>query len=310
MRKRNWKRIIAIFILAAVALSLIAAVPQAARAGFGDFDSQSDYGGSRKRDSGGDSGGIDLGTVLRIGSFLGRLVGIKSPYVSIALTLVVFILIRFAISALKKGARDSEHEGIGEDGGDQPDSLSLLQSEDPAFDSGELIRRVKALFEKMQSCWEDGNIEPLRKDFMPDTWTRFNTQLQNKKMTGETSHVRDIQFEEVALKSYAADSEHQKLRIRIAAAYNVWTTNREGACIQGSEKTRKRFEFVWTMVRPLGAQTGGTGGSDTTHCPNCGAEVDLEAFAECPFCHTPIMKVSPDWVISEIDAVSQETIHD
>ena len=44
-------------------------------------------------------------------------------------------------------------------------------------------------------------------------------------------------------------------------------------------------------------------------CVNCGAEIDLEAFAECPFCHTPVMKVSPDWVISEIDALSQQTLH-
>ena len=97
---------------------------------------------------------------------------------------------------------------------------------DPSFDAEDLIQRVKTLFVKIQACWEDGNIEPLQKDFMPDTWTRFNTQLQNKKVAGETAHVRSILFDQVAFQSYTTDSEHQVLRIKIDVTHNIWTTNR------------------------------------------------------------------------------------
>ncbi len=311
MGRKNWKRTLAVSLLAIIALLLIATVPQVAKAGFGDFDSRSDYGGSRRGNSSSDSDGFDLYSLLRIASLLGRIFGIESPYVSIALTLVLVFGVRFGVAALKgRSSRSSTHEGVDHNHEYRPESLKQLRSDDPSFDPTELIQKVKKLFEKMQSCWEDGNIEPLRKDFMPDTWTRFNTQLQNKKAVGETSHVRNILFEQVVLQSYSTDAEHQVLKIKIDVTHNIWMTNRKGKCIQGTDKTRKRFEFIWTMMRPLGSKTDGTKAADTMHCPNCGAEVDLEAFAECPFCHTPIMKVSPDWVISEIDALSQRTLHE
>ena len=310
MKRKNWKRILAVFLLAVLILAAAFSFPQAAKAGFGDFDSRSDYGGSRRSSSSdSDSDGLDLYALLRIATFVGRIFGIESPYVSILLTLAIFFGFKFVMAALKGRGHSSGHEGISHSGGNSPGTLEQLRADDPSFDPEDLIQRVKALFEKMQNCWEEGNIDPLRKDFMPDTWTRFSTQLRNKTAAGETSHVRNIVFDQVLLQSYTTDSEHQVLRVKIDVAQNVWTTDRNGKCIQGTEKTRKRFEFIWTMMRPLGSVTGGAAAADTTHCPNCGAEVDMEVFAECPFCHTPMMKVSPDWVISEIDALSQRTLH-
>lgn len=311
MRKRSWRRVSCFSILAVLAVSAIIVIPQAAAA-FGDFDSRSDYGGSRRSSSSSsDSDGFDLYSLLRLATLIGRLFGIQSPYVSFALAIVLIIVIRVGISALKsKSEKPSGHDGSESRNGFRSETIKELRAADPSFDSDALILRVKALFERMQTCWEEGNIEPLQKDFMPDSWTRFNTQLQNKKAAGETAHVRSIQFDQVSLQSYSSDSEHQILKIKIDVTHNIWTTNRRGKCIQGTEKTRKRFEFIWTMMRPLGARTGREIATDTMHCPNCGAEIDLEAFAECPFCHTPVMKVSPEWVISEIDALSQRTLHE
>ena len=309
MKQRNWKRLLCLSLLAVLLLSAVTMIPRTAK-GFGDFDSHSDYGGSRSS-SDSDSDGIDLYSLLRIATFLGRLLGIESPVVSILLVVVLFAVIKFGIPALKKrSGHSSGHEGIRRGVREAPDSLQQLAADDPAFSAEDLIQRVKDLYRRMQACWEDGNIEPLRKDFMPDTWTRFNTQLQNKNISGETTHVRNIGFQQVSLLDYSTDSEHQVLRVKIDVAQNIWATGRDGKGVRGTEDTRKRFEYLWTLVRPLGSVTGGAAPADEEHCPNCGAEIDLEAFAECPFCHTPFMKVSPDWVIHEIDALSQQTLHE
>ena len=318
MKKRNWKRIICFSLLSVLILSVFLTVPRMARAGFGDFDSRSDFGGSdfgsssfgsSDSSSDSDSDGFDLYALLQVADFVGRLFGIKSPYVSLAILLIIIAFLKFVLPDLKGSSHRSAHKGITHDALYRPESLQQLSADDPAFDSAALIQRVRDLFEKMQLAWEAGNIDSLRKDFMPDTWTRFNTQLQNKIAVGETAHVRDIVFDQVSLLSYSTDAEHQILNVKIDVTHNIWTTNQQGKCIQGTEKTRKKYEYVWTMLRPLGSVTGGAVSGDTAHCPNCGADIDLEAFAECPFCHTPVMKVSPDWVISEIDALSQQTLH-
>ena len=305
--KKNQKKILrALLWTAAVVMCLAVAVPQLAGA-FGDFDSRSDYGGSGRSSSSSDSSDFDLFELLHLVTMVGRIFGIDSPIVSIVIVVVIVVVFKVISAALKGNA---PQEGLKQSAPSRPDTLRQLREEDPAFDAENLADRVRDLFTRMQEGWENGDIDSLHGDFMPDTWTRFNTQLQNKIAAGETTHVRDIFFDHVDLLSYATDQEHQILKVKLTVTHNVWTTNAAGKCIQGTEKTRKRFEFLWTMTRPLGAVTGGSALQDTEHCPNCGAELDLEAFAECPFCHTPIMKVAPDWVISEIDALSQTTLHD
>ena len=85
MKKRNWKRIICFSLLSVLILSVFLTVPRMARAGFGDFDSRSDFGGSdfgsssfgsSDSSSDSDSDGFDLYALLQVADFVGRLFGI------------------------------------------------------------------------------------------------------------------------------------------------------------------------------------------------------------------------------------------
>ena len=316
MKRSNRQKILCICLAAALVLASVLWIPQTAR-GFGDFDSRSDFGGSSSHSdysssgssSDSDSGIFDLYAIFELADLLADLFG-TSPAVILVIFAVIALAVMFWFRLMTASESGTRHRGTVTEKALRPGTLAKLKEADPGFSESALAERLKMLFESMQDEWEEGNIEPLRKDFLPDTWTRFNTQLQNKKAAGETAHVRNIVFEDVSLRNYTTDAEHQILTVRIVAVHNIWTTNREGRCIQGTENTRKRFTFLWTLVRPLDAVTAGGGSPEgTTHCPNCGAEVDTEAFAECPYCHTPMMKVSADWVISEIDALSQETLN-
>ncbi len=299
MNRKNRKRLLAALLLLTLAVVLVfTAVPRAAEA-FGDLDSKSDYGGK----SGSKDSGVDVGTVIDIAYFLTNVLHLPMPVVILIIVAVVALLIYMKYRKGKRPEAGPVSSAV-EDGG----SLLRLAERDPAFNEGALVERIKALFEKMDDCWEKGSIVPLRKDFMPDTWTRFSTQLQSKVDIGETTHARDTVFDDVSLVSYAEDERYQILTVRLLVTRNIWTTDKDGKCTVGTESTRKRIEYYWTMNRPLGSKTGDKP-LDETHCPNCGAGLDLEAFAECPFCHTPIMKISQDWVIAGINAVSQDTIH-
>ncbi len=300
MNRNNRKRIAALFLLLGLTVCLVLVTcPQAAEA-FGDLDSKSDFGGK----SDGKSSGVDVGTVGNIAWFLTNVLHLPMP-------VVIIIIVAIIALFLYMKYRKAKHVEGGPVSRNMEDASSLLQlaEDDPDFDEHALIERVKELFQKMDVCWENGTIVPLRKDFMPDTWTRFSTQLQSKVDIGETTHARDTVFDDVSLYSYETDDRYQILTVRLLVTRNIWTTDRDGKSTMGTEHTRKQIEYFWTMNRPLGSKTGDKP-LDETHCPNCGAELDLEAFAECPFCHTPIMKISQDWVIAGINATAQTTIHE
>ena len=43
-------------------------------------------------------------------------------------------------------------------------------------------------------------------------------------------------------------------------------------------------------------------------CPGCGAPLDVNASARCPYCGTVIQQQAQDWVISAIRAIKQQTL--
>ena len=43
-------------------------------------------------------------------------------------------------------------------------------------------------------------------------------------------------------------------------------------------------------------------------CPGCGAPLDVNASARCPYCGTVIQQQAQDWVISAIRGIKQQTL--
>ena len=299
----NRKSII-VLLLAMLLTVTVVLLPLQAGLGFGDFDSGSDYGGSdyggsdswgssydsdsgSYRDSSGSSSGDGKGLVFVL-LFFGVIFGFR----------FLFVKLLERISAKKRERAWAMKQA----------RMSDFRRQDPAYNEQELTDWCKRLFVRMQEAWEKGDITPVQYGFLPDTWNRFNTQLQMKNQRGETTHVRDIHFSRVAVQDYERTKAVEKLSVEILVEYNVWVTNRLGENIQGTPNTRHRMNYVWTLQRPYGSVSGKKA-MDETHCPNCGAELDIAAFAECPFCKAQIGRKSEDWLLADITAISQKTIH-
>ena len=42
------------------------------------------------------------------------------------------------------------------------------------------------------------------------------------------------------------------------------------------------------------------------NCPNCGAPVDINASATCPYCNSTLVKVSSDYVLSKKECIGKK----
>ena len=316
-------------LLAGLFLCMILFVPVRGALGFGDFDSGSDWGGS---DSGGsdwggsDWGGSDWGgSDHDSGSYRyrdrdssGGSGGSAALGFLIWILIIVFCLITRSIGG-SSGSRSSGTSGtqtprkraetINRIPMDMAAYSELREQRDPGYSEDGLFRYVRKLFREMQDSWEAGDITDIQYGFLPDTWQRFATQLRMKNQRGETTHVRDIEFKEIRVTGFRSlpNEDRDKIQIEFKVAYNVWVTNKSGENIQGTPSTRHLMTYLWTMERPYSTKTL-EASADASHCPNCGAELDVAAFAECPFCHTQLRRESANWAIRDIQAESQVTL--
>ena len=307
-------------LLAGLFLCLVLVFPVYNALGFGDFDSGSDFGGF---DSDYSSGGYDYD--YDSGDYSSsRSSGSGKSNPSAAGIIIMLALIGFVAVLRSSGTRSSSRGSgsspqryapgrqtrtkISEIGMDEA-AYKALRERDPGYSEIELFDYIKTLFAEMQTGWESGDISNVQYGFLPDTWQRFATQLKMKNQRGETTHVRDIVFRELRVIGFRAleNENRDKLQVRFKVEYNVWVTNGDGKNIQGNPDTRHLMTYLWAMERPHSVLTQ-RNAADASHCPNCGAELDVSAFAECPFCHTQLRQNTANWVIRDIQAESQVTI--
>lgn len=296
-------------VLAGLFLCLILVLPVYSALGFGDFDSGSDFGGS---DSGGyDSDSYSSSRSSRSSRSSSGGSGDTTGLFGFIVLAILFYGLLFTVSGMRnKGRKNGQGTGSGTADTHMDNRAYIAMKErDLSFTEKALYEYVRKLFGEMQDGWEKGDITNVRYGFHPDTWQRFATQLKMKNDRGETTHVRDIAFNWIRVVGFRSlpGENMDRIQVRFEAEYNVWVTDQHGKCIQGTPETRHAMTYLWTMERPDQAPAQ-KAPEDGAHCPNCGAELDVAAFAECPFCHTQLRQESANWVIRDIRAEAQRTI--
>ena len=65
--------------------------------------------------------------------------------------------------------------------------------------------------------------------------------------------------------------------------------------------------YEWDLVRTTGTKTEKDKPMQTVNCPNCGAPVEINASAKCPYCGSVITLEENGFALNAIRAISQET---
>lgn len=278
--------------------------------GFGDFDSGSDFGGW---DSGSDYGSdYDSGSWYDdSGSGWYDSDSGDSEMNPVEAALITIILLSVGIWWIREKVKNNPTARRGNPRVDEKERAlraknakrteELILKQDPEYSREKLEAFVNTLYRDMQEGWEKHDISAVRTRFMPDTWHRFNTQLEAKAEAGETAHVRDITLYDFDVIDGGEGRGGLYLTVRFTARNIIWTTDRNGKIISGSTSRMLDQTFEYTLVLI-------PGGAGEISCPNCGHTVDASAFASCPFCGTEFPPAG-GWLLQEIRNTAQRTLH-
>ncbi|PKM72432.1 MAG: hypothetical protein CVU91_08520 [Firmicutes bacterium HGW-Firmicutes-16] len=300
MRKRGS---LYITLMIVILLASILAIPAMADAG--NFSGSSDFGGSYGGSSGGSFGGSGLWTLFALGSS-GHSGGV------IAIIIIAFIVIKILKNAGRRGGT-ATFTAARTNGFSELKPIQTLRDTDPNFSEAVMKEKIGNLYVRMQTAWQTNEFDSMR-PFMTDSlYSQFKLQLDELIRSECTNHIERIAVLEVNLLGWRSDEANDAVVAQLQTRIIDYISNdKTGKVISGSKTAEKFMTYEWTLVRSKGMKTpepSGEGKGDTIsiHCPSCGAPVEINQSAKCPYCDSVINAVSYDWVISQIKGISQRT---
>ena len=301
---------LAALLLGLMLCCLFLTAPLPSLADFGDFSGDSDYGGGFDYDfddydyDDDDDYGYGLG-YNDFGSGSGRLNSGGLPIGLIIAVIIIYVIIK------------SRKKGVPNGGGQvnvpqpsHPDLLPISQYHelDANFDASALTEKLSNLYVQMQNCWQDKNMESLRPYFTDMMYAQFDRQLDALRRNKQTNYVERIAVLGVDLNGYyqAEGNDHIVATVR-SRIVDYTLSDTTGQLLRGNQNQEKFMTYEWILVRPSGQTSSAGSAMQSIHCPNCGAPLDINHSAKCPYCDSIITLEQHDFVISSIRGVSQQT---
>ena len=291
------------FLALGLILCLLLALSAPAWADFGSFSGDSDYGG------GSDWGSSDSSWSNNDYYYSGSTSSDDGGgFGTMAALFVAIIIIGMIMS--KKGGKGKNQQPVNAGGTFTTGlrSMSEYSKLDPTFDQQEFTEKLSNLYVKIQNAWTDTDIEPMRPYFTDALFTQLERQLNTLKSKGWTNHVERIAVLSVDPRGFKQAGGEDHIYVSIQARIIDYTMDANGKLVSGDMSREKFMTYEWDLSRASGVQTQAESQKEQkTICPSCGAPLDVNASARCPYCGTVITKQQTDWAICAIKGISQRT---
>ena len=188
-------------------------------------------------------------------------------------------------------------------------SIDEYRLRDPRFSEPALCERISNLYIQMQNCWTAKNMESLRPYFTDTSYAQFDRQLDSYRQNRRTNYVERIAVLGVNLRGWYEQENNDCMVATVRTRIVDFTVDdNTGNIISGSNIAEKFMTYEYILVRSSGYVTVAQHkDAETINCPNCGAPLNINHSAKCPYCNSVITTKDYDWVISSIKGVSQET---
>ena len=306
--RKNMRKKRSLYIAMFIAVLLLSLFVVPALADAGNFSGDSSYGGSYSGSYSGDYGGSYSGSSGYYYSSSDD--SSEDAFIGFGIILVVLgagvLILLFASKTGSTGMT-----GTGFTNYSQLMPISEIKNSDPNFSEAAMKEKIANLYVRMQNAWQAKEFEGMR-PFMTDAlYSQFKLQLDELIRFECTNYVERIAVLDVELKGWRSDETVDAIVAIVNTRIVDYTTNdKTGMLVSGSKTIEKFMTYEWTLTRSKGMTTpvfNGEGSENTAtiHCPSCGAPVEINQSAKCPYCDSVISAADYDWVISAVKGIAQ-----
>lgn len=185
-------------------------------------------------------------------------------------------------------------------------ALAELRERDPDFSEDLFISRINNMFIQLQEAWQAKDWKKVRPFESDELFNQHARQLQELIDSHTTNVVDDIGILRTEISDYHDNGATESLDVYMRCRYKDYIVDdNTGEVVEGDPDREYFMEYELVMSRKKGVTTRLAQNTVVSTCPNCGANVSINASGECEYCNSVVSNGDFDWVLTRMDVLSQ-----
>lgn len=186
--------------------------------------------------------------------------------------------------------------------------LTKLKEKDPLFSDELFLSKVGNMFIQLQQAWMNKDWNSIRPFETDSLFQMHHRQLQSYIEQHKTNVVENIAIIDSKIVRYEHDSQHDEVDVYIKVRMNDYVIDdHTKKVLKGNPNKDIYMTYIWTLIRKDTVLTDEKKEQyEVTQCPNCGANVSINASGQCDYCESIISSGEYNWVLSKIKVVRQQ----
>ncbi len=187
--------------------------------------------------------------------------------------------------------------------------VAEIRKRDPDFSYEKFIGWVKEVFITLQDAWSNRDFEKCRPFEKEELYAQHIAQIQNYKDRGLINKMDRINVNRSYLFKYTTDAQYEYLTVYIQSRMSDYIIDeRTGNVVKGDPNAEYEMKYLYTFIRKIGVLTDpAKSNNSVVACPHCGAPTQITSAGKCEYCGFIVTTGEYDWVLSDIEALHNET---
>ena len=173
----------------------------------------------------------------------------------------------------------------------------------PNFNKQEFLNQGFNIYYDIQMAWMDFKLEDIKDKVTDEIYTMYESQLATLEVKGEQNIMKDIQLKQSCLKDVTNQNGTITIKTNyVIEMYDYIADVNTKKLIRGEDNKKIRILYEMSFRKALSED------EKVTHCPNCGAKVEMNSTGTCEYCGSKLVSENTKWVLTEKKVIEQDYI--
>ena len=227
--------------------------------------------------------------------------GSFSDFMGALIIVIIIIVVVYSITNNNNRPKGGTSRKITKSNNYQDINIQKIASIDPSISIADFKSKVFTIYKDIQTAWMNFDTDTIRNLTTDKIYNMYSSQLETLKLKGQKNIMKDITLEETKIIDIKKVNNIITVSVYMRVkCYDYVIKEKTGETVRGKDKNKIIIEYILSFVK------SSTNNNSEETCPNCGALVDINASATCPYCDSTLVKDASDYVMSKKTCIGQQ----